>query len=176
MSDTDDQALVPGSAPLMHVFQSDMTRIGITHWPLKGPPDVVRDALGNPPQLVTKIVWEQAALPDRLAAVNSGMVSSDHIVSNDMTLVFTEPTLRFLSAWQSLINSHAVWFADYDLGKLASDLIERGYLMAAPNEGTSWHGNTVNSRHMFVAGTPGSAQFVAAMMGAEYAHWLSNIP
>ncbi|HEY0339988.1 MAG TPA: hypothetical protein VGC34_04225 [Steroidobacteraceae bacterium] len=152
-------------------------RIGLMVFPLRGPKETIEQAIGHePPELFTQAMWEQMTLEKRLAAVNAGAAVGDDIVSTDMTKIFPERTSQFLSAWQYLINTGAVWHADYDLGKMANLLMQNGYCAFGRHRVPGYYDETLPSRDDVDAGSPGSMRFVELMMGMEYANWLRGIP
>jgi len=145
--------------------------IGIIHHPLRGPKGIIEAALTDPPHLITRVIWSSMDLPTRLQGVESGVVREDAIVLNDMSQVFSDKTLRFLSAWQYLINTGAVWFADYKLGQAANAMMEEGFLLLGQTEVNGFW-REMPGRDDVTQGTPGTTKYVEAMMGPEYLSWL----
>jgi hypothetical protein len=157
--------------------EKDGGRIGLMVFPLRGPKQIIDQALGKePPALFTQAMWEQMSLEKRLAAVNDGAASGDEIVSTDMTKILPARTMEFLSAWQYLINTGAVWHADHDIGKMANLLMQKGYCAFGRYRVPGYYRDTLPSRDDITPGESGSMRFVELMMGVDYANWLRSIP
>lgn len=147
------------------------TNVAYQVYQLRGPEHIIRAALDDPPQIVTRLIWTNMTLAERMAFIEEGYANADSVVSDDMTAVFPEKTLRHLSAWQYLVNTGAVWHANGKLGQAAGIMIDDGFLLHAIDPTIGFWG-LQRDRESEQQGKPGTRRYVEAMMGPEYLAWL----
>ena len=169
----------PLEAPILHTFSTgegpDKKRIALLALPLRGPKEIVDQATRrDPPAIFTRLRWLASELPDRIEASTKKIVNADALVSDNMVEVFPEDTLKWLSAWQYLINTGAVMHANGVYGEFSHTLINAGFCALPPTRVPGFW--KMGSSRFDVRGEQGSMQFVEAMMGPQYAEWLRAVP
>jgi hypothetical protein len=148
----------------------------VLRWPLCASQEIAARIASKPPAFVTKLMWEGMPLETRVLGIEAGDIEASGIVETDMTKVFTQRALDYLSAWQNVVNTGAIWHCDGFLGKAAAVLISEGFLLHSAEKTIGYYDLENETRNSEQPGRPGTEGFVRAMMGPEYLQWLKTIP
>lgn len=78
-------------------------------------------------------------------------------------------------AFQSMVNSGAVWSMEGSMGRGTMDMLESGFLMLGTERTRDYYGNTIPSRFDVEEGSKGSRQNVVDARGEEWAKMLEGV-
>lgn len=124
---------------------------------------------------ITQLVWDHFDIPDRLEILKDLRANLAFVRTQSVLIIMGDRTLKALAGFQRSVNSARIWYGPGSVGAAIDHMIDRGFLLHAPEAQKDYYGQTIASRTQRSAGSPGTMAFVESQMGAAYASWIDKI-